>query len=439
MRLPAALVAALLVLAAEPVAAAAVRCDECLRAGAAMAPLRVLPGTPLGGYGARPRRLLVPDLFERYPHAFWFKPHQGELDPPSARALVIETGRERLVWVAADLIAVDRAFTGRLARQLEQAGLEGATLILSASHTHSGPGAYLDSAVMGVLAVDRDDPAVRGALVDGLVEVVRRAAAARRPARVGAITLTAPALTEGRLAQAPDNQLVVLKVVSEAGSPLAVLWNYAIHGTMLGPGNLSLSGDVMGIASRQLERELGVPALFINGAVADVSPARHGLAEARAAARELAGAVRGAWSGITPARGASLRLGSTHLALPAPRLALRSCAGGFVPRWLGLPLDGVLPRDAELIAGALGNTAWVTIPGELQSALGRAIKEGASPPWGRVFVAGVSNDYLGYFLTPADSERVTYVACASLYGPETGERLTEVAVGLLKTLGQSAR
>ena len=402
-----------------------------------MAPLRVLPGTPLGGYGAAARRLLVPDLFGRYPHAFWFKPHQGELDPPSARALVIESGRERLVWVAADLVAVDRAFTARVERHLEQAGLEGATLILSASHTHSGPGAYLDSMVMGALAVDRDDPAVRGALVDGVLEVIRRAAAARASARVGVLRLTAPPLTRGRLGQAPDDELVVMKFVRERGAPLAVLWNYAIHGTMLSPRNLSLSGDVMGMASRQLERDLGVPALFVNGAVGDVSPERHGHAEARAAARELATAVRGAWRRISPERHASLSVGSTRVPLPAPRLAVRSCAGGIVPRWLVLPLDGLLPRDAELVAGALGDTAWVTMPGELQSSLGRIIKQGATPPWQQAFVAGLSNDYLGYFLTPADYGRVTYVACASVYGPETGDRLTAAAVTLLKSLRRS--
>lgn len=436
-RISAALVAALLVLAVD--ATAAPRCEDCLTAGAAMAPLRVLPGTPLGGYGAAARRLLVPDIFGRYPHAFWFKPHQGELDPPSARALVIETARERLVWVAADLVAVDRAFTAQVARHLDQAGLEGARLVLSASHTHSGPGAYLDSVVMGALAVDRDDVAVRGALVDGLVEVIRRAAAARDNARVGVASVTAPGLTKGRLGQPPDDQLVVIKIVTEAGSPVAVLWNYAIHGTMLGPQNLSLSGDVMGMASRLLERELGVPALFVNGAVGDVSPDRHGHAEARAAARELAVAVRAAWRQITPARATPLVLGSTRVTLPAPRLAVRGCAGRFVPRWFTVPLDGLLPRDAELVAGAFGDTAWVTIPGELQASLGQAIKHGANPPWQRAFVAGVSNDYLGYFLTPADYGRVTYVACASVYGPDTGERLTAAAVGLLRKLRPSER
>ncbi len=83
---------------------------DTLRAGAAMVAFTVPDGTPVAGYGSVRRRLLFPDVLGLHPHAFWFKPHEGELDPPAARAIVLDDGRERLVWVAVDLIAVDRAF-----------------------------------------------------------------------------------------------------------------------------------------------------------------------------------------------------------------------------------------------------------------------------------------------------------------------------------------
>jgi hypothetical protein len=80
-------------------------------------------GTPVAGYGSVRRRLLFPDVLGLHPHAFWFKPHEGELDAPVARALVLDDGRERLVWVAVDLIAVDRAFVTATRRRLEAAGV----------------------------------------------------------------------------------------------------------------------------------------------------------------------------------------------------------------------------------------------------------------------------------------------------------------------------
>ena len=406
-------------------------CADCLRAGAARVALTVPAGTPLAGYGARERRLLVPDVLGRHPHAFWFKPSEGMLDPLAARALVIEGGGRRLTWVAVDLIAVDRAFTARVAGALVQAGLPPGALIVSASHTHSGPGAFMESGFLGVVSAERQDRAVTEALVSSVVDAVRRAEAAKSPARVGSASVIAPALTVGRLRQEVDREIVVLKVVSEAGAPLALLWNYAIHGTMRPAVNLRLSGDVMGIAGRELERMTGVPALFVNGAVGDVSPARHGEIETEHAGRELAAAVLSGWAAARSVLTDPPVIGTARVPLPTPFLSVRNCTSRWVPGWLTLPLRFALPADAELIGGRLGDVAWVTVPGELQSWLGEAIKRTGRRGVRHPFVAGVSNDYLGYFITEVDYDRVAYVACASLYGPEAGERLTRAAEKLI--------
>ena len=62
------------------------------------------------------------------------------------------------------------------------------------------------------------------------------------------------------------------------------------------------------------------------------------------------------------------------------------------------------------------------------------MKEAGQAAGVSAFVAGVSNDYLGYFLTTEDYDRTAYVACASLYGPEGGTRLTRAASELLQEL-----
>lgn len=427
----------LTVLASRP--ARAEGCPECVRAGAASVALRVPAGVPLAGYGSFARRLLVPDFFGRYPHAFWFKPNAGELDPLGAHALVVEADGVRLAWVAADLIAVDSALAARVIGRLRQSGVAEVTLILSASHTHSGPGAFLDSGLLGMFSVDRRDETVRAALVDSVVEAVRRADERKVAAQVASARGAAPGLTTGRLGSPVDAEIVVVKIATETGAPIAALWNYAIHGTMLGPRNLRLSGDVMGMAVRDLERELGVPVLFVNGAVGDVSPARHGLAEAQSAARELGAAVRGVWTSAQPSPRGRLVVRTTRVKLPAPYVSVHNCVGRWTPRWLKLPLGGALPRETELLAGSLGNVAWVTIPGELQSSLGQQIKRTVPAEWGRTFVAGVTNDYLGYFLTAADSDRVAYVTCASLYGREAGDMLTRAASDLLGAVTREGR
>ena len=418
--------------AAAPQAAGA---PTRFRAGAARVPMRIPEGTPLAGYGSRQRRLLVPDLLGFYPHAFWFKPSEGRLDELAARALVMYAGDTRITWIAADLIAVDRGFTRLLGERLIASGIRAGTLIVSASHTHSGPGGFLASTVFALTAVDREAPGVRDAVLDAMVEAVRRAGAFARDARVATATVDAAVgTTRGRLDTPPDPALVVLKVTTRAGEPIAILWHYAIHGTMLGPRNLKLSGDVMGAVSRSLEAELGVPALYVNGAVGDVSPRLHGEASARSTGDALVGTVRAAWTAARPMDALPLAARVARVALPAPSLSLRHCTRPWVPHWARLPLGAFLPTETELVAVAVGRLAVVTMPGEPVTALGRGIRDDARARWTPTLVAGVSNDYLGYFVNPEDYERIGYVTCAAVYGPRLGPCLAATATDLLRRL-----
>jgi neutral ceramidase len=419
-----------LVLFAGP--AVAQPCPDCLQAGAARVDLAVPAGTPLAGYGSTARRLLVPDVLGRHAHAFWFKPAEGARDALAARALVLESGEQRVAWVAIDLLAVDRAFTADVERQLAAAGVRPLTLLLSASHTHSGPGAFVDSALLGWLAVDRLDVGVRGSLVEAVVAAVRQADGARRPARIAVGSVAVPAMATSRLGRALDSEMLVVKLTDGAGRPLGLVWNYAIHGTALGPRNLRLSADLMGEASRRLEQALGVPALFVNGAVGDVSPARHGERAVVDLGAELASAARAGWAQAKPVTRAALAVGRRTVTLPRPWLSAHNCLRGWLPRAVALPLGSVFAHDTTLTAVTVGDVGWVTIPGELQTSLGRGIKDAAAAAGlRRVLVAGLSNDYLGYFTTAADYDPPSYVSCASLYGPRTGGCLADTAAGLL--------
>jgi hypothetical protein len=420
-----------LAFAAAVPSAARAACDACVTAGAGRAMVALPPGTPLGGYGSFGRRLLVPDLLRRYPHAFWLKPSVGQRDPLAARALVLERDGRRVTWLALDVVAVDRAFTHAIASRL---GREAGTLIVSASHTHSGPGAYVESAVAGFLTMDRLDPVVREALVTASVAAVRLAEAARAPAQVGVAVVDGPAVIVSRLGKPLDHELVVLALRRPDGAPVAVLWNFGIHATMLGASNLQLSADLIGAASQVVEKTLGVPALFVAGALGDVSPARHGAASLPDVGGELAGVVLEGWSAATPIARPTLAARTTTVSLPAPHLSLRNCLGRWVPRALSVPLGEMFPREATLTAVALGEVAWVVVPGELQTALGRRVKRAGRELFGEAFVAGVSNDYLGYLVTEADYDRPTYITCASVYGPAAGELLTQRAVDLLYEL-----
>jgi hypothetical protein len=117
---------------------------------------------------------------------------------------------------------------------------------------------------------------------------------------------------------------------------------------------------------------------------------------------------------------------------------LRNCAGRWIPRWLALPLDGAMAASSEMVALAVGPSAWVTVPGELETRLGLAVKAAGRGRFAHVFVAGVSNDYLGYFLSAEAYDRPSYIACASVYGETGGEAMATAATALLRRLDREA-
>ena len=414
-------------------------CPGGLLAGAASVEIAFPTGVPLAGYGGARRRLLIPDLLDRHPYAFWFKPSQGVHLPIMARALVLERGEVRVLWIAVDLIGVDSGLVSDLRSRLASERLSYTALIVAASHTHSGPGGFARSGLFGFLSLDRFVPEIADHLLEGMVRVARQAELKKTPAQIGGGSGVATGLTSSRLDLPLDPEVGVLKVVAADGAPLALLWNYAVHGTALGKDNLRLSGDLMGIAARHLERTLGVPALYTNGAVADVSPARHGLAEAEVLGEVLAREVLAVWERVHPREEARLHALVEAVRLPEPRLALRNCAGRWIPRSVRLGLGWALPEAGELLAVRTGVHAWVAIPGELETRLGQEVKAEGRRFFQGAFVVWLANDDLGYFLTREAYRRVGYIQCASLYGETAGEVVTERAKALLRRLGESQR
>ncbi|HEY7436603.1 MAG TPA: neutral/alkaline non-lysosomal ceramidase N-terminal domain-containing protein [Methylomirabilota bacterium] len=429
-----ALVAAALLLGpgAGPVAAAPAR----LLAGAAGVTVELPGDTPLAGYGGFPRRAWIPDLLGRFPDTFWFRPSTGVHDPIKVRALVLEGAGVRLLWLAVDVVGMDPTLVADLRRRLDQLGLRYAAVIAAASHTHSGPGAYAQSSLFGFVALDRESPRVRGRIFSAMEEAARLAERRKRPATVGTGRSEVTGLTDSRVREPLDHELGVLKVMGTDNRPIAVIWNYAIHGTALGRENLRLSGDVMGDAGARIEEQLGVPALFVNGAVGDASPRQRGWDGVSAAGKVLAAGVVALWPRIASDPDQRLAATAVTALLPPPGLELRNCLGRWIPRGTRLGLRSALPPSAEVWVVAVGRGAWVAVPGEPDTRLGQEIKTAGRARFAQTFVAGVSNAYQGYFLAPEHFRVPSYISCASLYGERGGELVRDAAIAGLRELAE---
>jgi neutral ceramidase len=230
---------------AQPAAA-----DE-LRAGAAVIDITPPTGHPMWGYAARHDA-----------------PSTGVLDPLRARAVVLEAGKVRMAIVSLDLgRAPVRQSMQRIEKEVKQSAQVNYVLLV-ASHTHHGPVIETDNWPTKEKPYTRD-------LEQKLIQVITDAAQMLQPARFG-IASKPVDLNRNRhskLAQRPvDSELIVLRLETPAGKPIAHLVNFAAHPTMHPTKLHKFSADYPGAMAALVEKETAVPCLFLQGAAGDLSP-----------------------------------------------------------------------------------------------------------------------------------------------------------------------
>ena len=69
-----------------------------------------------------------------------------------------------------------------------------------------------------------------------------------------------------------DRTFNLIRVDRLDGSPIALVTNYAMHGTVMNGQNLKISGDAPGTVTAYLEEKLGGTVLYINGAAGNIAP-----------------------------------------------------------------------------------------------------------------------------------------------------------------------
>jgi neutral ceramidase len=232
-----------------------------------------------------------------------------------ARALVLESAGARFGLVSLDVMAVEDEWVAELRRRAEETlGIPPSNLLVAATHTHSAQGGLFRSAgavggafdtMMGDGAAPYDE-VIAEVLLRQTLTVVRTASEALRPAGLALAQTQAVGIAANRLDESrpADDRCTVLVAEADDGEPLATVFHFNCHPTVLGEGDLGLSGDFPGTASRIVEGATGGVALFLNGALGDVSTRftrrEQSYAEVRRFGRILGGAVLGALGNAVP-------------------------------------------------------------------------------------------------------------------------------------------
>lgn len=251
-----------------------------------------LAGTAGGTFRAACVKVDITPSTPQWMQGYGPRKSTGVHDKLYHRILVMDDGATQFVLVSTDICTVVPSFYDEFSRQLErETGIKPAQVWWATTHTHSAPHVGpqdLGRLFMGTLG-DRfsikHDTAYWDRVKDVLITGIKQARAQLEPARLGVGTGQSHANINRRgtnaagksiLGQDPDGpvdrQIGLLRLERPDGSPIALVANYAIHGTVLGGRNTLISGDVPGIIAEYVERKFGAPMLFINGAEGNAAP-----------------------------------------------------------------------------------------------------------------------------------------------------------------------
>jgi hypothetical protein len=382
----------------------------------------------------------------------------GAADPLRATIIWLGTADDSgVLWLSLDAIAVGKNLAAELAAAAgSAAGVPPSRVVVSASHTHSGPSGW-SGEIHPVIPAEREPD-----LYEPLIAAVANASLPRRPVTASwrSVEITGVGANRHRKHGPHDNTAGILALHALDGSLAAVLLDFACHPTTYGSDNLRWSADWPGAARAALE-----PAVvgYLQGAAGDVSPRftrqGRGAAEVTRLGGMLASRVREALAGPgleLPQSAPAIRRTTISLAvrdLPSvdEAASIVTAAACAVPGRVDNPsgriaqtrLDGArgqalmataaLPPMVELSVSVvtMGDVCWVNLPVELFAVHGASLQADSTHPITRV--VGYTDGYYGYIVDKSADEAGAYEALITFFDQPTTDRLLTETVTFMNS------
>jgi hypothetical protein len=420
------------------------------------------------------------------PLAGYYSPRgsDGALDDLYAKVAVLDDGQTRAALVVCDLITVPRT-TVLEARKLieQQTKLPGANVMISATHTHTGPvltrGGARDAMDGG------GNPEVRkytASLPAKIAQGVAEACQHLTPVRVSCARGREERLTytrrfwmkDGTVGWNPgkhnpntirpvspiDPELDVVYFETPAAKPVLTYVNYALHADTT--GGLKFWPDYPGVLAHRLADYKGpeMLTLFANGACGNLNhinvqwaDRQHGPEEAVRIGTILAGDVLKTYMDLRPAAAGPLRVRSEMVSLPlapvsaadvaeARKVIARGPKAKFLEQVQAYKALDVAERqgrpwEAEVQVITLGrDLAWVALSGEVFVELGLSIK--AASPFRQTHIVELANGSFSYIPNRSAYAEGNYEVVSARCAEGSGELMVTAAIRMLAELAPPA-
>ena len=405
-------------------------------------------------------------------------PATGVHDDLYVTALVLASGESKAAIVAADLIGFSAEFTAAVREEVERrTGIPAASVALCASHTHYGP---------TTTAYDKEPTADARAYVENLRHLIagaiQEAAEDMKPVRVGVARGQCNiginrrerkpdgTIVLGKNPTGPiDRELIVVRLETADGEPLAALVSFAVHGVCQSSQTRTISADFVASMRGVVEPALGAKTLYLQGACGNINPIlmEASFDPAHRLGTTLGGAVLVAYDQAQTRDATTVATASSELEFPTLTYESEDKAREAVEKIRG-ELDGLKAQNAaensiawaerrlerataalasletgtrlepvigEVMSMRFGDVALAMGPGEIFNQIGVAIEQ-QSPIADTMFV-GYSNGAIGYMPVPEAYPHGGYeVERACRIGHESAGMLIDEALRQLRELAR---
>ncbi|MGN1058952.1 MAG: hypothetical protein ACI4QW_00860 [Clostridia bacterium] len=415
----------------------------------------------------------------------------GVLDPLEANAVAIAAGDKTALFISLDHCGIKMDIVAYFKEIItKRTGIPAEAIIISATHSHTAP--HLNEKD-GNEAVPAYREFVAGKLADAAAFALEDLKPARAGWKIGTAPNVAFIrrfrMKDGKVRTNPgvgnpdiaaplgevDERVNILRFDRE-GADTVVIMNFGNHPDVV--GGCKISADWPGFARRTLERCLpGVKSLFINGAQGDVNHVNvkakdgemndlandfddvaRGYGHARHIGNVVAGAVMQVFDKVNYIDVDSIKIIEKTIKVPSNKAKaedlplahkyndLHKAGKDDEIPFKAMELTTVVAEaqrmvrlengpdffEMKMTGVAVGNLAFITIPGEGFTYIGRELKKAEG--WALVLPCILSNGSQGYFPTQEAYDEGGYEARSSNFKAGVAEIFVEEGIKILGEL-----
>ena len=404
-------------------------------------------GTKPGGFRAAAIKVDITPKTPQWLSGYGPRQSTGVLDPIYHRVVALEASGTPFYLIASDLCLFSPTLYDSVTRDLQQEiGVDPKHVLWSVTHSHATPEIGPPEMYKTLLGrSDHDwDRENTARTTRALIDAVRAARDKLEPAQIAFGSGVAMAninrrardvdgqVSIGLNPEGPvDRQFNLIRLARPDGSLIALVANYAMHGTVMSGANTSISGDGPGTVTVYLEEKLGGTVLYVNGAAGNIAPIYSVYPNARAGHlsqfRVLLGdRILAAYKSMGPGT-ADVNIRHAEQIVDTPRKE-----GLIWPEELAAygrtdarPLVRLPIRFVRI-----NDTAIWSAPVEMFCEIAMNVRE--QSPFAHTMYFGYTNGWLGYLPTARGFEEGGYEPRTSPFSPQVEADVSQAVIAFLQ-------